>query len=164
MHAKPDLRVEFSSCVISGSGSVIAAVIRLKKGLDIQFRLRTLFVGLTLFCVLMAVVAFGASLLRKVLAAEEAYQTFFRAYNPTITFVESNNGDWPSSWDDLAALQPGIDYEWVAQHIEYDFNANPKDLAESTPETFDAIQNKSQYYDFTIEIQTLIDTLREFHK
>ena len=66
MHAKPDLRVEFSACVISGSGSVIAAVIRLKKGLDIQFRLRTFFVGLTLFCVLMAVVAFGASLLRKV--------------------------------------------------------------------------------------------------
>ena len=38
MHTKPDLRVDFSACVISGSGSVITDVIRLKLNMRLATR------------------------------------------------------------------------------------------------------------------------------
>ena len=115
-------------------------------------------------CVIAAGLAFANSVIRAAMAAEESYQTFFRAYNPTIEYVKLNSGNWPASWDDLASIEPSVDYEWVAEHIEYDFGANPKELARLTPETFDAIKNKNPYYDFGREIESLIEILRKHHK
>ena len=128
-----------------------------------QFRLLTLFVFAALVCVVAAGVGFVMSVYRIAIDAEDSLQAFFKAYNPTIEFVEANNGAWPKSWDDLSAIAPNNDYEWVAQHVEYDFDADPAELARLTPGMFNAIKNKKRYYDFCLEIETLIDTLKRFH-
>ena len=100
---------------------------------------------------------------RAAVAVEDGLQAFFQAYNPTMEFVETNNGDWPASWDDLSSIAPSNDYDWVEQHIEYDFDANPAELARLTPDRFNAIKNKRRNLDFDSEIQSLIDTLKKFH-
>ena len=132
-------------------------------GVILQFRIRTLLFFFTLACILAAGVAFVMSVYRIALDAEDSLQAFFQAYNPTIEFVEANNGDWPESWDDLSVFAPRNDYGWVEQHVEYNFDANPEELAKLTPDGFNAIKNKRSYYNFESEIQILIDTLKKYH-
>lgn len=103
------------------------------------------------------------SVYRAAFDAEDGLQAFFQAFNPTIKFVAANDGDWPRSWDDLASVEPANDYDWVAQHIDYDFNADPAKLARLSPGTFEAIANKRSYYSFDNEIQMLISLLRQHH-
>ena len=101
------------------------------------------------------------SVYRSAIAAEDSLQAFFQAYNTTVEFIETNNGAWPKSWDDLALIAPENDYVWVAQHVDFDFDADPKDLAKLTPDKFRAITNRRRYYNFDSEIQALIDLLRQ---
>ena len=103
------------------------------------------------------------SVYRAAIAAEDGLQAFFQAYNPTVEFIETSNGAWPKSWDDLALIAPENDYAWVAQHIDFDFDADPEDLAKLTPDEFHAITNRRSYYSFDTEIQALIDRLKQHH-
>ena len=112
---------------------------------------------------LAAGVGFVVSVYRLALDAEDRLQAFLQAYKPTIEFIETNNGAWPRSWDDLALIAPSNDYDWVEQHVEYDFDANPEELAKLTPDNFNAIKNKRSCYNFELEVQVLIDTFKKYH-
>ena len=95
--------------------------------------------------------------------AEDSIQAVFQTQSATIKFIDLNNGKWPSSWDDLALVEPGRDFEWVATQIDFDFDADPATLAKLTPEQFEAIKQKTEYYNVDPEIQTIINRLQKYH-
>lgn len=100
---------------------------------------------------------------RSALDNSDKHSAFNQAFRPTIVFVAANDGAWPRSWDDLASVEPATNFEWVAQHIDYNFNADPAELARSSPSTFDAIKTKRSSQKFEYEIRLLIGLLRQHH-
>jgi hypothetical protein len=95
--------------------------------------------------------------------AEENLQAFFAAHRATIEYVERNNGDWPRSWADLSSVRPETDFDRVADHVTFDFDADPAEIARQTPETFSAIVPHDPCYAIDYEVQWLIETVKKYH-
>ena len=85
-------------------------------------------------------------------------------------YVNGHDGAWPKSWDDLKsnlhhddlAPYPGS----FADEIDVDFSADPRFLAQQSPDEFTAIKPRSwvvsdcsDYW----ELESLIDSLRKWH-
>ena len=70
-----------------------------------------------------------------------------------LIFVVSNDGQWPRSWEDLARIRPDGDFDGVADHVKYEFDANPALIATQTPDTFTAIQPHLPCYVHDMVIQ-----------
>ena len=73
---------------------------------------------------LIVAVVIGVYAVRTALIAEENLQAFFHANRATLEYVQQNEGQWPKSWDDLRGIRPESDFDWVAEHLTFDFNAD----------------------------------------
>lgn len=100
---------------------------------------------------------------RTALVAEEHYQAFLRAHDATLAFIENSEGKWPRSWNDLREARPDTDYNWVAEHLSFDFAADPAVLATQTPETFRAIVPVEPCCSIDGKVQDLINELQKYH-
>ncbi|WP_164102268.1 hypothetical protein [Candidatus Laterigemmans baculatus] len=98
------------------------------------------------------------------LVAEENFQAFFHAQQATVAYVEQYDGRWPRSWDHLRAVRPKADFDWVAEHVSFDFAADPDEVVDQTPETFTAIEPDRPCFRIDDLVQSLIDTLRKHRK
>ncbi|QDU57315.1 hypothetical protein [Aeoliella mucimassa] len=88
------------------------------------------------------------------------------------SYVKQHDGQWPQSWDDLAAVPPpkviGSGYRWpedrdqIAERVYVDFAADPQAIAHQKPEEFDAVKPIGSYYPWkeNYEVQSLLKTLR----
>ena len=81
-------------------------------------------------------------------------------------------GRWPSSWDELRQTVPSATYggihEWpdditvIREFVAVDFDADPGLLAESTPESFNALRPIGPCYSsYDRHFEFLIEALRE---
>jgi len=104
-------------------------------------------------------IGIGICAIRTSLVAEENLQAFFHANRATMEFIKQNAGHWPSSWDDLRAIQPESDFNWVAAHVTFDFNADPHKIIAQSPEIFTAIEPNQPCYVIDYEVEILIDNL-----
>ncbi|MCO6044433.1 hypothetical protein NG895_11000 [Aeoliella sp. ICT_H6.2] len=85
--------------------------------------------------------------------------------------VETHDGAWPGSWADLEKITPPRSsiYEWpadlqqVQQRVEVDFAADPRQIAQQTPEEFKAVLPIGYYYTYKDKgsVQALIDAVGE---
>jgi len=128
-----------------------------------RFRIRTLLIATVLIAVVVVIVV-GVLAVRTSLVAEENLQAFFHAHRATMEYVQQNEGQWPRSWDDLREVRPESDFEWVSDHLTFDFNASPQTIAAQTPDAFDAIQPNQPCYVVVDDVQLLIDTLKKYHE
>ena len=94
------------------------------------------------------------------LTAEAELQAFTKACTAVKKYVDGSGGQWPKSWDNLAAIDPATDYDSVRLHVEIDFDAKPDDMILVHPDDFLAIQPKVGYYDYGLEIRPILGTLR----
>ena len=109
------------------------------------------------------VVVIGIYAVRTGLVAEENLQAFFHAHRATLEYVQQNDGQWPKSWDDLRSTLPESDFEWAAEHVAFDFDADPLKIAAQTPDTFTAIVPEKPCYIVDDRVQLLIDVLKRHH-
>ena len=129
-----------------------------------SLRRRILIAVISLVTILLFVaIVVAAIAIRTALIAEENLQAFFHAHRATMEFVQQNDGRWPRSWDDLRSVRPESDFDWVAEHLDFDFEADPRDIVSQTPETFSAIQPHQPCYVLDDRIQLLIETLKSYH-
>lgn len=82
-------------------------------------------------------------------------------------FVETHDGRWPRSWEELAKNQnpPQISPS-LRQRVIIDFDADPAALARQRNEEFIAIspvQPPSATYRDYWQIESLLETLRKYH-
>jgi len=101
---------------------------------------------------------------RTSLVAEENLQAFLQAHRATLEYIEQNDGKWPRSWDVLQGVRPDSDYQWIAEHVTFDFNADPKEIASQTPNTFTAIVPDDPCYIIDYEVQAIIDHLAKHYR
>jgi len=101
---------------------------------------------------------------RGALIAEENLQAFLHAQLATIDFVEANDGKWPKSWDDLRSMRPETNFSWVADHITYDFSADPRAITANTPENFSAIVPAEPCFPISHRVEVLLDVLKKYHQ
>ena len=109
------------------------------------------------------VVFFISNLLDTVVEAEDNLQAFFQAQQATIKYIEANDGRWPRSWDDLSSIDPSRDFDWVAQRLTFDFDADPTQIVHQTPYSFNAIKPNSPCYVHDGEVRSIIQSLRKYH-
>ena len=121
-----------------------------------------LFVILGIGCAIVVIIAVCA--IRTALTAEENLQAFLHAHRATVEFIQRSEGQWPQSWDDLRGVSPESDFEWVAAHVTFDFNADRDELIAQTPDMFTAIVPHEPCYVVDYEIQWLIDDLKKYHE
>ena len=132
-----------------------------------QFSLRTLLVGVTVFCIVAGLLA--GYLYRGVSTSLDAEMTL-QAYLPTMDaltrFVESN-GKWPKSWEELIAADRGQTRGWpnspegladLQSRVNVRFDLDLKDVAAMTPETFSAVEQREPHY--PAEENLIADLLR----
>ena len=112
---------------------------------------------------IVAAIGVGICAVRTALIAEENLQAFFHAHRATLEYIQQNDGEWPKSWDDLRAVRPDSDFDWVAEHVDFDFNADPVQIAKQTRDTFTAIVPDQPCYIIDDRIQVLIDVLAKHH-
>jgi hypothetical protein len=86
-------------------------------------------------------------------------------------FVDRTKGDWPRSWDQLAREHTSsqtVDWQQLSRLIDIDFQADPKELARSSPADFGAIRQKDRLHHFAnterLRCGQLILTLRKYQK
>jgi hypothetical protein len=125
---------------------------------------RRLIVGICAALVLAIAVVVGMAIIavRTSLIAENNLQAFFQVHQATVEYIEQSNGQWPRSWNDLRALRPDTDFDWVAERVKVDFNADPKRIAGQTPEEFTAIVPDQPIFVYDDMVQTLIDVLKKY--
>lgn len=104
--------------------------------------------------------AYGA---RTALVADYHYRQFLFAHLATYNFIERSGGEWPASWDDLQHLAKDVDFGQVAEHVTFDFTADPAVLATQTPETFRAIVPVEPCCSIDGKVQDLINELQKYH-
>jgi hypothetical protein len=82
-------------------------------------------------------------------------------------YVETHEGRWPRSWEDLAKMER--DTEWIPvikQRVVIDFAADPARLARQQKDEFTAIRPVKapfgSYNDYW-ETESLLETLRKHH-
>jgi len=95
--------------------------------------------------------------IRTALTAEGNYGAFLHAHRATLEFIERYDGQWPKSWDDLRAMQPDSDFDWVAEHVIFDFAADPHEIITQNPDTFTAIEPNEPCYIIDDYVQQLSD-------
>jgi hypothetical protein len=140
------------------------------QGRPMQFSLRTLLVGVTVFCIVAGLLA--GYLYRGVSRALDAEMTL-HSYTSTIEaltrFVEST-GKWPKSWEELIAADRGQSRGWLTlerladlqSRVKVRFDLDLKDIAAMTPETFSAVeQREPNYGTYDWQIAALIDAARK---
>ena len=128
------------------------------------FRRRLIYALLAVLGIgLIVAIVIGVFAVRTALVAEENLQAFFHANRATLEYVQQNDGQWPKSWDDLREIRPESDFDWVAEHLAFDFNADPHILATQIPDTFTAIKPDEPCYVIDDRVQLLIDTLKKLH-
>ena len=98
---------------------------------------------------------------RMALIAEENLQAYLHAHRATIEFIEKNDGRWPASWSDLKAIRPESDFTWVAQHLSFDFDADPAQIANQQPDSFTAIVPHQPCFEIDHRIEELIETVKK---
>ena len=108
-------------------------------------------------------VGIGVCAIRTSLIAEENLQAFFHAHRATLEYIQQNDGQWPKSWNDLRAVRPESDFDWVAEHVTFDFNADTREIAVQTPRAFTAIVPDEPCYIIDDKVQVLIDVLAKHH-
>lgn len=83
-------------------------------------------------------------------------------------YVESHDGAWPSSWDDLESLpetgawyEP-MNFEMAREIVDIDFEAKPEELAKQSPGQFEAIRPKRPVLDYRSDprVTSLLETIR----
>jgi hypothetical protein len=126
---------------------------------------RRLIFGICAALVLAFAVAVGMAIIaaRTALIAENNLQALFQVHQATGEYIEQSNGQWPRSWNDLRALRPDTDFDWVAERVKIDFNANPRRIAGQTPGEFTAIVPDQPCFVYDDQVQSLIDTLKKYH-
>jgi hypothetical protein len=112
---------------------------------------------------ILVAIGIGICAVRTAIIAEENLQAFFNAHQATLDYIQQNDGKWPKSWEDLRAVRPESDFEWVAEHVSFDFSADPKQIATQTPNTFTAIVPDKPCYFIDDEVQQLIDVLAKHY-
>jgi hypothetical protein len=61
-------------------------------------------------------------------------------------------------------MDPETDFGDVSERVTFDFDADPRQIANQTPQTFRAITpHKPCYYRIDAEVQRLIDTIQRYH-
>ncbi|HUQ71532.1 MAG TPA: hypothetical protein VM165_18535 [Planctomycetaceae bacterium] len=108
-------------------------------------------------------IGIGAYAIRTALVAEENLQAYLHAHWATIEFLDKTGGRWPGSWTDLQTTRPASDFPWVAQHLTYDFGADPVEIAQQTPDSFTAIVPNQPCYGVEHRVQSLIDAVKAYH-
>ena len=83
-------------------------------------------------------------------------------------YVESHDGQWPSSWEDLEQLpetgewyEP-MNFELAREVAEIDFDADVNELAQQSPSQFKAIRPKRPVLDYRSDprVTSLLETIR----
>ncbi|HEY2148147.1 MAG TPA: hypothetical protein VGH32_09430 [Pirellulales bacterium] len=136
-----------------------------------QFRLRTLLIVVTVFCVVAGWLA--GYLYRGVstsLDAEMTHQAHVVALDALTRFVQAT-GRWPKSWDELAAAESGQRgrlRDWprgmddLQSRVKINFQLELKDIATMTPETFTGVEQRSPNYGPNDDwVGTLLDEVRK---
>ncbi|MCA9110583.1 MAG: hypothetical protein KDA52_11570 [Planctomycetaceae bacterium] len=88
--------------------------------------------------------------------------------------VKRTEGRWPASWDELPTTVPSVEsgsmYDWpedidtIKKYVAIDFGADPAELAQSSTESFSALQPIGPcYLSYDRHFEFLIASLREFH-
>lgn len=110
---------------------------------------------------LIGIVGFGIYAVRVASIAEMNFHAMRQAVIATQMFVQDNDCQWPSSWDDLKSVAPeNFDLDWASQNVEFNFAADPNELANQTWETFSGIvPNEPCYKAYEDELEHLINTL-----
>ena len=93
--------------------------------------------------------------------AEMNFHAMRQAVIATQIFVQDNDGQWPKSWEDLKRNAPeDFDLDWAAQHVAFDFNADPDALSKQRWDTFTGIRpSRPCYSAYDNELTHLIETL-----
>jgi len=127
---------------------------------------------LTICLILAVLVSIFISMYRWHTGVDVQNQTVRVMFLVVNRYVDSHNGDWPKSWEDLESLpQTGqwyepIDYPLVKLHVVIDFNASAVELASQVPAEFHAIDAINPVYDFSRDprLVGLLETLKKYHK
>jgi hypothetical protein len=132
-----------------------------------QFRLRTLLVGVSVFCAVAGLLA--GYLYRGVSMSLDAEMTH-HAYVGTLhalTKYAQDTGKWPKSWHELVAADRGSTrrlYNWpegmadLQSRVKVRFELNLDDIAAMTPQTFSAVEQLDPHY--PIEEDLIADLLK----
>ncbi len=121
------------------------------------------FIATLMIGVVIAVVI-GVCAIRASLIAEKNYLAFCRAQEATLEYIQQNDGQWPTSWEDLRSIRPESDFDWVAEHVTFNFDADPRKIVSQTPDTFTAIVPNEPCYVVDDWVHLLIDTLTNHHQ
>ena len=91
------------------------------------------------------------------LTAEENLIALTTATHLVSQYIETNDGRWPKSWEDLetvSALRPELQsVSRLRQFVDIDFDADPEVLAKQTPEEFRAIRQKENKRGYPTAVQ-----------
>ena len=68
---------------------------------------------------IVAAIGVGICAVRTALVAEEESSSVFSCSPRTLEYIQQNDGEWPKSWDDLRAVRPDSDFDWVAEHVDF---------------------------------------------
>lgn len=92
-------------------------------------------------------------------------------YSTVQLFIQKNEGQWPTSWEDLDGItdpdRPSkgpFDAESIRQWVTVDFSIQPTDIIDTTPDTFVGIQPKRDLPEDALEYVhgRLIETVKRF--
>jgi hypothetical protein len=136
----------------------------------VQFRLRTLFVVVTVFCTASWLVGFLYRGVSRSLDAEMTHQAHIRTLDALTDFVQSN-GRWPKSWDELISADAGQRrglVGWLGgtkdlqSRVTVDFQLDLNDITAMTPEAFSAVtESEPNYGPNDYWVRGLLDAVRK---
>jgi hypothetical protein len=135
-----------------------------------QFRLRTLLVGTTVFCIIAGVLGFLYRGVSRALDAEMTLQVYVPTLDALTAFVQST-GRWPKDWEELIASDHGQTRGLpnspdgladLQSRVKVRFDLDLDDIAAMTPETFSAVERREPNYGtYEWRITNLLDTVRK---
>jgi hypothetical protein len=135
-----------------------------------QFRLRTLLVGITVFCIIAGVLGLFFRGVSRALDAEMTLQAYVPALDALTTFVQST-GMWPRDWEELIASDHGQTRGLpnspdgladLQSRVKVRFDLDLGDIAAMTPKTFSAVeQREPNYGTYEWRIANLLDAARK---
>lgn len=131
----------------------------------IRVSVRGWLIAVAAICLLLVPLSGLIGVARFALASEEHLLAAFHAFEATQSYVEQQPGKWPQSWTELAPyLRSGIDVDWVSENVEFDFAADPADLARQSCDTFTGIRpHEPCFENYQLYLERLLETLRQQH-
>jgi hypothetical protein len=132
--------------------------------------LRTLLVGVTVFCIVAGLLA--GYLYRGVstsLDAEMTHHAYVGTLDALTMYVQST-GKWPKSWDELIAADRGLTRRlsnWpdeiadLQSRVNVRFDLDLDDIAAMTQQTFSAVEQRTPNYGPDEYVATLLDAVRK---